>query len=147
MTETFKQLHHELVKLLNLLDPTGDCDLSKAPPILLLAFDEAHTLAYPVAPEEKPIIQTLFFVLRRVLRTLIDYPMFGLFLSTTGNMHEFIPPPERDPSARAVDEGLQLFPPFVELGFDQMLEGTDMNKLDIEEVSTIAFMVKFGRPL
>ena len=152
MTST--QLQPALLKLLTLLDPNlpgVDVDLSRMPPLLLLAFDEAHLLAYPKTPKGQQPKPTAFSEMRHGLRKMIDFPVFSLFLSTMGNIHDFTPPPKDDPSKWAADEILHLYPPFTKLGFDQMLRADSLNKssnrFDVDYVSRIGFMVRLGRPL
>jgi hypothetical protein len=119
--------------------------------MLLIAVDEAHSLAFPKTPKDQDPLPTAFSELRRALRQMRDFPVFALFLSTTGNIHDFTPPPKRDSSERLVDEILRLYPPFTELGFDQMLKADNLeissDTLDIEDVSRIGFMARLGRPL
>jgi len=89
--------------------------------------------------------------MRRAIRQMIKFPVFALFLSTTGNIHDFTPPPKQDPSKRLSDEELHPFPPFTELGFDQMLKADNLKihneTLDIDDVSRVGFMSRFGRLL
>jgi hypothetical protein len=152
MTST--QLLPALKHLLTLLDPnlpTADAGLSKVPPMILLAFDEAHGLNFPKTEKGELPQPTVFSEMRRALRQMIGFPVFALFLSTTGNIHDFTPPPKDDPSRRLHDLNLRLYPPFTELGFDQMVKADNLNidsgNFTIDDVSRVGFMARFGRPL
>jgi hypothetical protein len=116
------------------------------PPLVILAFDEAHVLS-----AEKHECDTGYFSkfseLRRALRALNALPMFSVFLSTTGAIQNITPRPEFDTSGRVQKSEFLLLPPFTELGFDQMVRPIDDGALTIEEVSSIGFMACFGRPL
>ena len=111
-------------------------------PQIVLAFDESHALA-EMKYDELP----LFFYLRRTLRALQGYPVFSLFLSTMSKISNFTPPILTDPSNRIADGTLSIIPPFTELGFDQLANRLAEDKYSIEDVSTLEFMVRFGRPL
>ena len=104
-----------------------------------MAFDEAHVLS-----AEKHRFDT---GLRRVLRVLYALPIFSVFISTTGGIQNITPRAELDTSGRVQKADLLLLPPFTELGFDQMVRPISDGALTIEEVSTIGFMVRFGRSL
>ncbi|KAF8806799.1 hypothetical protein BYT27DRAFT_6608899 [Phlegmacium glaucopus] len=152
MTST--QLCPVLMELLRLLHPNLpniDGGLSAMPPIVLLAFDEAHGLCFPEAKTGQPPCATVFSEMRRAIRQMIEFPLFALFLSTTGNVHDFTPPPKDDASNRLSNQQLKLFPPFTELGFDQMLKADNLkiveNIFDIDDVSRVGFMARYGRPL
>ena len=116
----------------------------KDQPILSLAFDEAHTLtgqsaSHPLSP---------FYLLRRVLRSCRELSLFAIFLSTTGEITQFVPPKEQDPSTR-MQEGLLLsIPPFCTLGWDQCrAEPPCEDKMDLPYVSSLAYKARLGRPL
>jgi hypothetical protein len=137
--------------LLRFLDPnfTLEDDESKTPPLVLFAFDEAHALSYPETGKGMPASPTAFSEMRRAIRQMNPYPVFALFLSTTGKIHDFTPPPKDDPSQRLTMEQYSLIPPFTELGFDQMVKADDIkiDNLYIDDLSRLGYMVKFGRPL
>jgi hypothetical protein len=142
-----------LLKLLTLLRPELSTDPRELPkaPLLLIAFDEAHSLAYPKTPKGKPSNPTAFSEMRRAIRQMVAFPAFALFLSTTGNIHDFTPPAKDDPSNRISSETSTLYPPFTELGFDQILKAEGFNQrqepFDVDEVSKIGFMTRLGRPM
>lgn len=150
------ELRGAIKKLLEYLNPnlpTVDTGLGKVPIMLFLAFDEAHSLAFPTTniQLEGQAPPTTFSEMRRTLRRMTDFPVFSVFLSTTGNIKDFNPPPHADPSGRVFAKRLHLIPPFIEVGFDQMLkaDGLEINngRWQIDEVSTVGFMARLGRPL
>ena len=103
---------------------------------IVIYFDEAHPL---------------HDLLRSVMSLLADFPFFGIMVSTKPNLVMPAPPIERvHPSQRVVITTEHLQAPFTELPFD-CLENDEpifcLGKTLVEEVSTLAFMVKFGRPL
>jgi hypothetical protein len=88
---------------------------------------------------------------RRVLQGSRTFPVFALFLSTTGKIHDPTPPPKNDSSDRLRDLTLRLLSPFSTLGFDQMVNAHNLTvnsqNFGINDVSKVGFMVLFGRPL
>jgi hypothetical protein len=112
--------------------------------MVILAFDEAHVLAEEVEADNT---WSQFSEFRRVLRSIRSYPIFSLFLSTTGRVHAFTPSPRDDLSGRLMVQNLALFPPFTELGFDQLVEKIHEGKVNIDQVVKYSFMCMFGRPL
>ena len=148
------ELRPTLFNLLSLLDPNipvVDTGLSAMSPMLFLSFDEAHSLAYPRNIQGQLPQPTAFSEMRRAIRQMNDFPIFAYFLSTTGNIHDFTPPPDGDPSKRANERKLTLNAPFTELGFDQMLRADNLkvsnDRFDVDYVSRIGFMSRLGRPL
>ena len=148
---TSAKLNTVLWNLLTVLDPNVPVDPTDVAPMVFLAFDEAHGLIVPSHESGKPPSRTVFVEMRRALRVISGFPVFAFFLSTTGNIHDFTPPPKDDASGRLILKELQLLPPFTELGFDQMLSVDNIkirpDTFTVEEVSRIGFMVRFGRPL
>ena len=134
--------------LLQILSPDEDPRLlSRAPPVVILAYDEAHILS----DEKYNVLSnpwTIFSEFRRTHRSLNKYPIFSVFLSTSGKIQDLTPPPQYDKSKRLEDRELQLLPPFTELGFDQMIQPTILEgSVTIDDVSTLEYMAMFGRPL
>ncbi|KAF8637024.1 hypothetical protein AX17_003093 [Amanita inopinata Kibby_2008] len=147
-----------LRKLLMLLDPNLPSfhdSLPEEPIMLLLAFDEAHSLAFPTTPkleQAEEADRTTLSVMRHALRKMVDFPMFTVFLSTNPVIiRDFLPQPRDDPSGRLFELILRPVSPFTELGFDQMLKADNLeirsDTWDIDFVSRVGFMVRFGRPL
>ncbi|KAF8326793.1 uncharacterized protein EI90DRAFT_3069045 [Cantharellus anzutake] len=111
-------------------------------PILSLAFDEAHTLA----PSNTGGGWSAFTSMRRALRGLRSFPIWSLFLSTTGKSDQFSPPPSLDPSSRILQGELSAVNPFSALGFDHMAmkfrEG-----MTLDDVTELPYRLSLGRPL
>ncbi|KAM6501286.1 hypothetical protein JOM56_004300 [Amanita muscaria] len=130
----------DLLKCLNPeLEAAEIKTLKTIPPLVILAFEEAHVLL--VEKHQSDIgYFSKFSELRRALRALKELPIFSVFLSTSGKIQNITPHAEDDGSGR-------LLPPFIELGFDQMVGQISDGALTIETVSNIKFMVRFGRPL
>jgi hypothetical protein len=111
-------------------------------PLLILTFDEAHTLT-----NREETAWSNFSVLGYVFRPLYHFPLFALFLSTTGRISQFTSPDE-DASTRIILCDLKLIEPFIDLGFDTLankvaLDGT----FDLERVTHDTHIVHMGRPL
>ncbi|THH21442.1 hypothetical protein EUX98_g8375, partial [Antrodiella citrinella] len=85
----------------------------KGEPLLYMAFDEAHTL---MGPDD---VASAFTHLRKILRSVRQFPLFAIFLSTTAQIPQFVPPKEDDSSARVQSGELSVIPPFCTLGWDQ----------------------------
>ncbi|KIL68319.1 hypothetical protein M378DRAFT_158863 [Amanita muscaria Koide BX008] len=137
----------DLLKCLNPeLEAAEIKTLKTIPPLVILAFDEAHVLL--VEKHQSDIgYFSKFSELRRALRALKELPIFSVFLSTSGKIQNITPRAEDDGSGRVQKSKLVLLPPFIELGFDQMVGQISDGALTIETVSNIKFMVRFGRPL
>jgi hypothetical protein len=115
-------------------------------PALIISFDEAH----PLATIEKDVIDGVwsrFSELRRALRIIHSHPCFSVFLSTTGKINQFMPPPMNDSSDRMQRGLLGLMSPFCELGFDQLAEKAISGQTTLDEVSSLKFMTSLSRPL
>jgi hypothetical protein len=150
-TDIIQCAEHDLrrtaLHLLTILNPDIEvADMKMLSPLVILAFDEAHVLSV-----EKHQFDTghfsKFSELRRALRALNDLPIFSVFLSTSGKIQNITSRAESDGSGRVQKSELVLLPPFTGLGFDQMVRKISDGNLTIEEVSSVKFMVRFGRPL
>ena len=119
--------------------------MKTSPPLVVLAFDEAHVLS--ARRESETGSFSKFSELRRALHALNELPIFSVFLSTSRKIQDITPRAERDISGRVQKSELVLLPPFTELGFDQMVTKISDGALTINEVSTTEHMVRFGRPL
>jgi hypothetical protein len=102
-------------------------------PLVILAFDEACTLA--VKPWNEP--WSYFSELCRALRTLNDQPLFSLFLTTTGNA--LVPL-----SGKVQSKALSTTRPFAEVGFDHF---AFKDQFDLRAVADDEHISHFGRPL
>ncbi|KIL57882.1 hypothetical protein M378DRAFT_357000 [Amanita muscaria Koide BX008] len=146
-------LHQSALELINVLAPDMPLtfeSLQLKPPLIILAYDEAHGLSFP-KNEDKPTAPTAHSQHRQVIRGLRKLPIFSLFLSTTGKVHDHTPPPKYYSSDRLMILTLRLLAPFSALGFDQMVKAhpftADGQNFGINDVSKVGFMVLFGRPL
>ncbi|KAF8319201.1 hypothetical protein F5887DRAFT_378307 [Amanita rubescens] len=111
-------------------------------PLVILTFDEAHTLA-----NREETTWSNLSVLRHVFRALYRFPLFALFLSTTGRIWQFTSPDE-DTSTRIFLRNLKLIQPFIDLGFDMLAKKVALNgKWDLEHVTRDSHIVHMGRPL
>jgi hypothetical protein len=108
--------------------------------LVILAFDEARTLAGPHNDEP----WSHFSELRRVLRALNRQPLFSLFLTTTGNVDALIPSSRNDLSSRIQSQVFSATRPFAEVGFDHF---AFKHKFKLEAVTSDQHISHFGRPL
>jgi hypothetical protein len=112
--------------------------------MVILALDEAHSLTNVGSRGG----WSAFSEFRRALRSLNEYRLFSLFLSTTGKMSQFTSAKEDDSSTRVQMGQLVLIMPFTDLGFDQLASRIAIDgSLLLEEVASIAHMVTLGRPM
>ena len=114
-------------------------------PLIIVPFDEAHTLTDREETGYAP--WSNFSVLRHVFRALHRFPLFALFLSTTGKISQFISPDE-DTSKRIIIGDLILIQPFTDLGFDTLAKPVALDgRWDLERVTADSHIVYMGRPL
>ena len=114
-------------------------------PLVILAFDEAHTLTN--REETGYGTWSNFSVLRHVFRALYRFPLFALFLSTTGKITQFTSPDE-DVSKRIIIGDLILTQPFTDLGFDTLAKQVALDgHWDLERVTADSHIVYMARPL
>ena len=115
-------------------------------PLVILAFDEAHTLTDREGQREG--VWSNFSELRHVLRGLHYLPLFSLFLSTTGKISQFTSAKDEDISKRVINGTLTLIQPFTDLGFDTLATPVSLDgSWDLEKVTTDSHMAHLGRPL
>jgi hypothetical protein len=117
---------------------------SGSPPssIMVLAFDEAHTLFSSRDREGG----TPYTSLRRALRGMRKHPIWSIFLSTTGKSSQFAPPPHLDPSDRILWGLLLNAIPFTLLGFDQLAKKFQED-MTLADVTSPSFRYSLGRPM
>lgn len=108
--------------------------------MVVLALDEAHVLCADRGG------WTNLGEFRRALRSLAYGRVFTLFLSTTGDISQFVPSKHEDPSMRVVKGELQLIKPFTDLDFDLFAPNCAQN-MSLNDAAKEEFMVQFGRPL
>jgi hypothetical protein len=113
-------------------------------PLLILSFDEAHQLTETYKDGQ----WSVFSGLRRALRDLGKRTeTFSLFLSTFGNFTGFIPEVNVDISARVILGKMARHPIITEVGFDTFAYPVTWGKTTLEDVSSVDFMSRYGRPL
>lgn len=132
-------------QLIRWLDPDDTCTEI---PNVILCFDEAHELT--MAP--KHARWTRFAELRRVLRDIINLPIYTLFLSTVGKLEQFAPLPETDPSARVALRQLSVHSPIVATPLDVLSRpipepSTSVAPWTLKQVASTDHMSHLGRPL
>ena len=127
------------------MDPQYKLDRPKGPrrPLVIFAFDEAHTLTDN--PPEKP--WNLFSELRRILRQISMHPISSLFLSTAGRFNLFSPVTRSDPSNRVRDAILLTLDPITEISFDDLAPNSPPDAVTLGEVVEMKWMCHLGRPL
>lgn len=114
-------------------------------PLVVLAFDEIHTLAN--AQEDGKIPWSQFGELRRTIRGLYSTSVFTLFLSTSSTLFSINPPPACDISARMATKG-DVMLPFWELGFDQCAIPLNFSEpVQLSRVTSPSYFTSIGRPL
>jgi hypothetical protein len=114
-------------------------------PLVILAFDEAHTLIN--REETGNTTWSNLSVLRHAFRALYRFPLFALFLSTTGKIARFTSPNE-DTSKRIIAGDLILIQPFTNLGFDSLAKPVALDgRWDLESVTADSHVVHLGHPL
>jgi hypothetical protein len=112
-------------------------------PLVILSFDESHILTD--TPKDQS--WTVFSELRRVLRELLPFPIFSLFLSTAGNVLSFSPVIQSDPSLRARDTNLLPLHPISEISFDDLAYLAMKDRVMLSRVIETDWISHLGRPL
>ncbi|EJU02266.1 hypothetical protein DACRYDRAFT_115997 [Dacryopinax primogenitus] len=113
-------------------------------PTVLLAFDEAHTLLRTVANDDGEI-DSVYSVLRRVLRYLNENSFLACFLSTSASVTQFDSPMRFDPSTRMQSGKYHTFPAFTRFPFNMARVQPD--EMDLTVVGKDDFMCKQSRIL
>ncbi|TFY50412.1 hypothetical protein EVJ58_g11058, partial [Rhodofomes roseus] len=137
--KTVKTSAEELIRF---LDPWKKARPDE--PLVILCFDEAHMLTMSVAGEYD---WTRFSELRRVLRMIVGWPIFTLFLSTVGKLEQFVPLPQQETSGRLAIRELGLFAPIVLTPFDILAERISKSNWTLQRVASTHHMAHLGRPL
>jgi len=132
-------------KLCQFIDPGSLLDSKKGSrrPLIILAFDESHTLA----DIPKRCYWTVFSELRCTLRGIVDQAIFTLFLSTAGKFHLFSPEIQSDPSSRVTNSTLRPLHPISETSFDDLAFAAKKNTVSLDRVVQTDWMSHLGRPL
>jgi hypothetical protein len=115
-------------------------------PLIILAFDEAHTLTDIKMTNSTQ--WSIFSKLQHALRALTRFSLFSLFMSTTGEISQFTSAPTEDASARILTGKLVLIEPFTDLGFDTLARKISLAPPpDLENLTTNAHIGHLGHPL
>jgi hypothetical protein len=132
-------------RLCRFIDPDRLLDSGEGSrrPLVILSFDESHILT----DIPKRSRWTLFSELRRILREIIDHPIFSLFLSTAGKFHLFSPEIRSDPSGRVTNHELSPLHPISEICFDDIAYPAKENTVSLDRVVTTDWISHLGRPL
>ncbi|KAH9962325.1 hypothetical protein BJV74DRAFT_954499 [Russula compacta] len=130
--------------LCHFIDPDGLLD-SGGPrrPLVILAFDEAHTITETRHGQS----WTPFSELCRTLRCIEDSPIFSLFLSTMGNFDLFSPKIRNDPSNRIANNEIAPLHPISEISFDDLAYPARESTITLDRVVKMDWMSHLGRPL
>ncbi|KAF8519711.1 hypothetical protein JB92DRAFT_2897710 [Gautieria morchelliformis] len=137
----------ELRKLLSEMDSLVDSPATTSDVKLMFYFDEASTLTRGKAPSN-PDNKNLYDILCSCFNTFRTYPLFVIFLSTSSHIEALAPsgPLANSARARINADGLQA--PITEVAFDCHKDfPIKSHQYTLQEVSDVAFMAKFGRPL
>jgi hypothetical protein len=113
---------------------------------LIIYFDEAQPLTkvMPKNDDEK----TLYDFLCSCLNQFLAFPVFSIFLSTNSSLAKFAAPRALAKSARIRGGKAVTHAPITETPFDCCEDlMVKPGELSIKDISTIPFMVQFGRPL
>ncbi|KEP46670.1 putative G2/mitotic-specific cyclin cdc13 [Rhizoctonia solani 123E] len=116
--------------------------------VCFVYIDEAHSLTQAVKDKNKEHKHSQLHNLSKALVTIIDYPMFFIFLSTSSSLRGYAPAPSYYRSERVI-LGSALIPPFTELPIDiyedKVIE--EFGSMTLIKACEVGVMVRFGRPL
>ena len=119
----------------------------------MLVFDEAQELTES-HNNGNPQERSSFHHLGSILKTMIRFNIFSVFLSTNTNVWSLAPPGRLHPSLREVPESKQLYlhPPITELPFDVFARHLNDNlarrgKSTLSAMCSLDVMVTFGRTM
>ena len=133
-----------LARLIHKLDSCSGVESQRIK--LIIYFDEAHPLTKVVPKKEDE--KTLYDFLCSCFNQFLAFPIFVIFLSTNSSLAQFASPRALARSARIRGGKAVAHAPITETPFDCCDDLiVKPGKLDIEEIGTIPFMAKFGRPL
>lgn len=132
--------------MLRRIDPNINDITPDLPPTLFLTVDEAHTISETITTNGVQWSQ--FSALQRALRAIRLFPVWSLFLSTTGKLEQFAPAPIMDKSNRIAGGRLTILTPFSALGFDLLAEVISCDEsYSLDYVSSLKYKISLGRPL
>jgi hypothetical protein len=132
-------------KLSRFIDPKQLLDSPDGPrhPLVILSFDESHTLT----DTPKYSTWTVFSELRRVLSKINYLPIFSLFLSTAGKVLSYSPVKQSNPSRRAMPLDLPPLQPISEISFDALAYPAMEDDIMLSRVVQTDWISHLGRPL
>lgn len=90
--------------------------------------------------------ETIYLALCRALRTIMEYPIFTLFLSTAAKFRLFSPPLQANPLRKLIKGDLKLLPPISEISFDDLALAALENTVTLKQVTEDHWMSHLGRP-
>ena len=88
----------------------------------------------------------MFSQIRKGLRAVLKLKIVGLYLSTSGKYRLISPEPQHDPSSRLAKRQRVMFPPFTELGFNQLALPLN-DPPTLTHVTTAEYISHLGRPM
>ncbi|KAI0069211.1 hypothetical protein BV25DRAFT_1910906 [Artomyces pyxidatus] len=135
--DAIKEMQKEAESLVAFLDHLKSLDR----PVLVLAFDEAHTLTKSQYTTWSP-----FSEIRRHLSELTRMPIFSIFLATNENFHPFRPLSYQNYSRPLKMGTFNLLPPYTEFSFDLLAEKASSG-IALSKVTSDEFIARLGRPL
>lgn len=140
-----------LEKLITLLKPPPipnsqppQSSANEKMPTVLLYIDEVHSAQTRLPGDPKH--RTNYSALTRAIDSFKSKALLAIFTSTMSRLYELAPPQMVHSSARVVgNDAIPL--PFWELPFDVNVGKMSRSRLTLEEITSTAHIVKFGRPL
>ncbi|KIM74987.1 hypothetical protein PILCRDRAFT_13928 [Piloderma croceum F 1598] len=117
-------------------------------PLIVLAFDEAQTLTDQ--EETGSDVWSMLTALLFVLRELHRFPLFTLFISTSGKIFQSNPFGNEviSSSSRIIKSKLAAIQPFAAFGFDTLAKKVSLDgSCNLERVTADSHIAHLGRPL
>jgi hypothetical protein len=119
--------------------------------VLVLAFDDIHTLTEESHHERRGGRRTMnsYDILCETIALFHKEPLVAVAVSTDSNISRVAMLSDEQFSKQAIQERM-IQPPFTECAFDLCYGGKpifEYGQMNVDEVSTLGFMCKFGRPL
>jgi hypothetical protein len=124
-------------------------DNKKPGVFLVLAFDEIHALTEQRHFDDRGRTINSYDILCDTIALFREKPLVAVTMSSNLNISRLTMPSHKQPFERAIQER-NLPPPFTEFPFDLCYGGKrifEYGQMNVDEVSTLGFMSKFGRPL
>ncbi|KAF8594720.1 hypothetical protein BDV93DRAFT_131989 [Ceratobasidium sp. AG-I] len=115
-------------------------------PKMVIAIDEAHDLNQVVETHFRPS-HILCKVISAFNRAHSEVSNWVVFVSTDSKVADFSAPSYIHPSHRVSQGGERLFPPYVLLGWDQMVPKLQDLNLEPQDVARFRHIAGYGRPL